>query len=180
VTPKEGERVDPDARWERWRTWLGEHPKPLSIYDDVVAMMAAHQVWDTFDRIYGAAPEEARKYATFRSWTAQNYVRFQALGIRRQCDTRDDVISLGHLLREIAANPEVLSRERHRSLHSEDMQDEAGRWFDDLAGPGREFIDPAIPEQDLAGLLDETQPVREWVNKEIAHYDKQRGQSALV
>lgn len=168
--------MDPDARWERWRTWLGENPKPPSIYEDVVAMMAPRQVWDSFNRIYGAAPEEARSFGTFQSWVAQNYVRFLALGIRRQCDTRADVISLGRLLHDIAANPEVLSRERHRTLHQPEMHGMASGWFDDLAGPGREFIDPAIPERDLADLLSGTELVREWVNKEIAHYDEQRGQ----
>jgi hypothetical protein len=56
------------------------------------------------------------------------------------------------------------------------MHELARGWFDDLAGQGGEFIDPAVPEQDLAELHTETETIREWVNKEVAHYDVRRGE----
>ena len=96
------------------------------IWEDVVAMMAARQIWEGFRKVYFAAPEEARRNENFHSWLTQNYLHRQAFAIRRQTDTDRDVVSLGSL---DPAGPSISARsfrdryiertaglaERHRS-----------------------------------------------------------------
>jgi hypothetical protein len=101
-------KPDSGEEWGRWVEWLGEGPAP-SIWEDVVAMMAARQIWEGFRILCFAAPEEARRNGTFHSWLTQNYVHRQALAIRRQKDTDRDVVSLGHLIQQVRRYPHVLS-----------------------------------------------------------------------
>jgi hypothetical protein len=166
--------LDEGQEWELWRTWLGEEPKNPSIYQDVVSLYAARAIWWGFNSIYGQAPEEARKDATFQQWIASNYYTSQAIGIRRQADLRTDVISLAALIKRVADAPEVLSRERFSDAGGRD--DHADRDFDTLIGAvGLDHIDPATPLDDLERLRDGTEPVRTWATKEVAHYDPNKG-----
>jgi len=87
--------VRPNPTWLKWAEWLGQDPKPGTIYKDVLDMRAARRVWEGFQTIVGIAPEEARKYGTFHSWMNGNYIRSQGLAVRRQVEVSDDVVSLG-------------------------------------------------------------------------------------
>jgi hypothetical protein len=166
--------MNQEQEWELWRTWLGEEPKNPSIYQDVVSMYAARAVWWGFNSIYGKAPEEARKNATFQQWIASNYYTSQAIGIRRQADLRTDVMSLAALIKRVAEAPEVLSRERFSDARGRD--DYADRDFDTLTdAAGLDHIDPATPLDDLKRLRDGTESVRTWATKEVAHYDPNKG-----
>jgi hypothetical protein len=166
--------LDEKQEWELWRTWLGEEPKNPSIFQDVVSMYAARAIWWGFSFIYAKAPEEARENPMFQRWIIANYFTSQAIGIRRQADLRNDVISLAALIKRVAGAPELLSRERFSEARSRD--DQADRDFDALTGAiGSDHIDPAIPRDDLDRLRDETESVRTWATKEVAHYDLNKG-----
>jgi hypothetical protein len=103
-----------------------------------------------------------------------NYFTSQAIGIRRQTDVRTDVMSLAALIKRVAVAPEVLSRARFSDARSED--DDANRDFDSLIGaPGLDHIHPATPLEDLRRLREETESVRTWATKEVAHYDRNKG-----
>ena len=169
-------KPDPDEEWARWVEWLGEGPAP-SIWEDVVAMMAARQIWEGFRILYFAAPEEARRNATFHSWLVQNYVHRQALAIRRQTDTDRDVVSLGHLIDQVRRYPHVLSRERYiERTAGWQSAAEADGFFDELVGPGRDHIDPNTARADLAKLKTGTRTVVSFVDNEVAHYNMAKGQ----
>jgi hypothetical protein len=166
--------LDQEQEWKLWRTWLGEEPKNPSISEDVVSMYATRAIWWGFNAIYGKAPEEARKNATFQQWIASNYFRSQALGIRRQTDLRTDVISLAALIKRVAEAPQVLSRERFSDAHG--LDEYADQDFDDVIGvAGLNHIDSATPLDDLKRLRDGTESVRTWVTKEVAHCDPNKG-----
>jgi hypothetical protein len=167
--------MPPNPTWDRWAAWLGREPKPGTIYNDVVDMRASRRVWEGFQTIVGVAPAEAKKYGTFHSWVNGNYVRSQGLAIRRQIDIRNDVVSLGRLLTNIAAQPNVLSRDRYLAeLHST-TPDRGNEFFDSLVGPGAKAIDPATPRDDLDELKRSTKKVRDWVSNEVAHYNTRTG-----
>jgi hypothetical protein len=160
-----------DRRFALWAEWLGREGGRPSIQSDVVGMLASRHVWDSFNIAYGEASTEARKNATFQSWLTQNYLRAQGLGVRRQTDTRDDVISLSRLIQDVAEYPQSLSRDQfyletsgHNSRKSADAE------FGRVVGPGA-FIDPHIPTTDLADLRSRTKKVRTMVTKEYARYD---------
>lgn len=104
--------MDEDQEWASWRAWLGHEPSGKNIYAQVVEMLAWRQIWDSFATIHDAAPEAARRNATFLQWTKFNYARSQGLAIRRQADARSDVVSLARLIDRIWKYPTILSLER--------------------------------------------------------------------
>ncbi len=168
--------MEPNPTWELWAAWLGNEPKPGTIYKDVVDMMAARQLWEGFNAVVGEAPENAKRYGTFHSWFNTSYVESQGLAIRRQVEVRDDVVSLGRLLDRIAKAPSVLSRERYLArLHPDEDQRLGNKFFDSLTSPGAEAIDPSIPLADLERLRSGTAKIKTWIDKEVAHYDPEVG-----
>jgi hypothetical protein len=129
--------LKPNPTWDKWAQWLGTEPSPGTIYKDVLEMRASRRVWEGFQTIVGVAPDDAKKYGTFHSWLNANYIRSQGLAVRRQVEVNDDVVSLGRLIANIAAQPNVLTRERYLAqLHSDDHR-LGNEFFDRLAGARR-------------------------------------------
>ena len=152
------------ARAARWVAWLD------TIWNDVIPMMAARQIWRGYMHLVRANPP-VQAPDTFHSWVTSNYVRTQAIGIRRQTDNRTDVVSLGRLLAEVEQFPGVVSRSRYVANYSTANLDWANRDFDTLVGAGRDHLDPADVARDRARLDDSAQSVRHWVDKQVAHWD---------
>lgn len=175
---------DPDEEWARWVAWSGEDPGGPSIWDDVVAMIASRQIWDGLKTIQMQAPSDALKSGMFWSWAAENYVRRQAMAIRRQVDTDHDVVSLARLIQAVGRYPHVLSRERYAARTTATpggwmTRAEADGFFDQMVGAGRDFIDPNVPKADLAKLKTRTAKVVDWVDNEVAHYNQEKGQFGI-
>jgi hypothetical protein len=126
--------IDPDAEWRTWREWLGVEPTGQTIYAEVVEMLSFRKIWQGFAMIHDAAPEQARKNATFVLWLRWNYARSMGSAIRRQTDVRDDVVSLGRLIDRVWRYPTVLTRTRFVNMQGIDEADVVNGWFDDLAG----------------------------------------------
>jgi hypothetical protein len=64
------------------------------------------------------------------------YLDTQVTGIRRQVDNHKDAVCLANLLRDIAAKPDVMSRERFRALYDEPDELGADKTYDKYFGPG--------------------------------------------
>jgi hypothetical protein len=167
--------VEPDPNWEKWTQWLGKEPKAGTIYADVLGMRAARRVWEGFQAIIGVAPPEARQYSTFHSYFNGAYMRSQGLAIRRQVEVRDDVISLGRLLDRISKCPNVVTRERYLAELHPTSGDLGSEFFDRLVGLDATALDPATPLAHLRALREGTAKIRKWVDKEVAHYDRDTG-----
>jgi hypothetical protein len=167
--------MEPNPTWTAWGKWLGSAGQPGTICKDVVDMLVARQIWESFNAIVGVAPIEARKNGTFHSWFNSSYARTQGLAIRRQVEARDDVVTLGRLLDRISKAPNVLSRERYLAELHPHNRPMGNEFFDQLTTPGAKAIDPSVPNHDLARLQDETKPIKRWIDKEVAHYDPQTG-----
>jgi hypothetical protein len=164
------EVIDSDLEWKTWREWLGTDSTGQTISAEVVEMLSFRKIWLGFAMIHDAAPEQARKNATFVLWLRWNYARSMGSAIRRQTDVRDDVVSLGRLIDRVWRYPTVLTRTRFADMQGIDDADMVNGWFDDLAGKG-DYINPEIPAQDMEDLRERTAVVRGWVNKAIAHKD---------
>ena len=166
--------VELDREWNRWVAWLGGPGDP-SIWDDVVAMMAARQIWDGHNVVQHNAPPQALKAATFASWVAHNYVGRQAMAVRRQVDIDRRVISLGRLIHRVGRHPDALSRDRFAARATWASREESDRLFDDFVGAGRVHIDPDEPKADLSTLRTGTAKVVRYATNELAHYNKDKG-----
>jgi hypothetical protein len=167
--------MKPDETWDKWVEWLGDVTKPGTIAKDVVDMRAAPRVWEGFQTIVGVAPEAARKFSTFHTLFNGAYVRSQGVAVRRQVEVDDDVVSLGRLLDRISKAPHVVSRERFLARLYPDEPELGNQFFDALVGSGTDAIDAATPAGQLAGLQDKTAKVKKWVDKEVAHFDRNTG-----
>jgi hypothetical protein len=168
--------IDADREWDLWVSWLGETPGGPSIWDDVVAMMTARQVWDGFGILYNNAPAEAHRNATFASWVKDNYVGRQAMAIRRQRDIHDDVVSIARLIDRVRQYPFVLSCQHYIDrTHGWQSEQEARRLFGEMVGAGREHIDKNSAKADLARLRTRTAVVERFTTNELAHYNEKKG-----
>jgi hypothetical protein len=169
-------RPNPEEEWKRWVAWLGEASSQPSIQDDVVAMLAARQVWDSFRLVYNNAPYQAHKMQTMMSWVSESYSHRQAMAIRRQLDLDHDVISLAKLIDRVRRYPDVLSRDRYASQTAGWMsRAEADGFFDKMIGVGRDHIDQNVPRGELAKLKAATQKVVDFADNEVAHYNAAKG-----
>lgn len=158
-------------RWARWTGWLE------TIYHDVVGMLASRQIWRHVNETLGSAPTEVTsRGGMFQSWMFTGYKETQALAVRRQTDVRTDVVSLGRLIQEVAAFPQVISRDRFLASHRPDDRGMAQGFYDNLVGAGLSSLPRAAPEADLARLSAGVEHIRTWVDKEIAHWDPRRGE----
>jgi hypothetical protein len=155
----------------RWIRWLGK-PQSGGIWDDIIPMLASRQIWERYMEIVQANPA-IQSPANFHQWVRVNYVVAQALAIRRQVDRDKRTVSLRRLMDEIIDRPEVVSRERYLSLYEEaGLGDIGAKDWERLVG-SRDYLDPAEVEQDVADLVAASGPIRELVNKQIAHRDQQ-------
>lgn len=167
--------TDDDA-WDLWSEWLGREPTVGTIHKDIIDMLAARRVWRGFNAIVAEAPLGARKYGTFHSWFNASYARTQALAIRRQMDSRDDVISLVRLLKQVASRPSVITRQRYLERLPSEAKSLGNGFFDTLVADGEEVLGRERPKRELEDLLLTTGQIITWVNKEIAHYDPKVGE----
>jgi hypothetical protein len=167
--------MNTDPNWTEWAEWLGKDGEPGPISKEVFGMLAARQMWESFQDIVSNAPRDARKHRVFHSWFNASYLQAQGLAVRRQADADSSVVSLGRLLVRVAKSPGVLSRERYLSERSPDDQGLGNEFFDKLVGLGADALDASVPRADFKRLQGETAKVRKWVDKEVAHYDRKAG-----
>jgi hypothetical protein len=146
--------VNPDERWEMWRTWLGNDPKGDTIYAQIVEMLAYRQAWDVFSYISVNAPPEVREDATVLAWFRFGYARSQGFAVRRMAVKRSDVVSLARLIDDVWRYPTVLSRERWTEVHVEAVYGGLDGFA--IAVGGGDYIDPRVPAHDLEELQTRT------------------------
>lgn len=165
--------MDLDSEFQTWREWIDEH-----IYKDVIELVAARQVLQEYREVVDAAPKQVHdSTGLIQTWITGMYTAKLAFGLRRQSEVSARVISLATLLDRIARFPQALSKERY--LAAADTNDPEllaviENYFDEHAIPSLDFIDPTIPSVDLARLHEATEPIRKYVNKGLAHYDRDK------
>jgi len=113
----------------------------------------------------------------FIVWMWENYLYNAAIGVRRFVDKDTRSVSLYLLLKDIKENNEILSRERYTALFKDtgfaDDFDYINRGFDELVGEGKKHIEPADVEDDINKLIRRTEVLTTYVNKTVAHLDKE-------
>jgi len=114
----------------------------------------------------------------FIVWIWENYLLNAAMGVRRFVDEDQRSISLYLLLRDIKENPGILSRERHIALFKDTGfatdYNYINRGFEELVGKGKTHIEPADVEEDIKKLIKRTKALKTYVNRTVAHLDKER------
>lgn len=157
--------MDANALFAKWDGWL------TTVHSDVLGLLINRYIFREVQAIIQANPK-VQLESSFYEWMGNTYATSQAIGIRRQVDKDRDSVSFARLLSEVAAEAEVISRERHVALYKTALIDLANPGFDRLAGPGAPHLDPVVPTKELAKLEALAAPLRRYANKRIAHFDK--------
>lgn len=160
---------DNDALFNKWNGWLETIKK-----DTINLFINRHIFWEV-QKIIEANPK-IHLPSTFYRWMGSMYAVYMSIGLRRQADKDSRAISFYRLLKEIESQAGVVSRERYIALcQDKGLRTEvADREFDRLAGIGRPHIDPSMVNEDRAQLIEQTKDMKNYVDKRVAHYDRQR------
>ena len=157
----------PDSRIEKWRRWLTERVQP-----EVIGMNHMRRVYETVVEIidrHGSLPA-----SSVFNFIQDTYVSTQSVAVRRQAETGERVVSIGRLLTEISSEPERLTREWYVSLHDEDDQRYANEGWENswFGGRGIDHVDPNAVLKDLDALEAASETVRRYVDRHVAHHDR--------
>jgi len=114
----------------------------------------------------------------FIVWIWENYLCNASIGVRRFVDKDPRSVSLYILLKDIMENPKILSRKRYTALFGDtgfaNDYNYINKGFDELVGKGKDHIDPADVEKDINELIYKTEVLKSYVNKTVAHLDKEK------
>ena len=157
-----------DAVFAEWNGWLE------AMKNEVTNLFVERHIFWEVRKIIEANPA-IQVSSTFYEWMGSVYAAYASIGLRRQIDKDERSISLRRLLEQIKDQPEVLSRTRYVALWDDPVvrkrfADEA---FDRFAGSGKPHIDPAMVEEDCSQLVKMIDGVKGYVDKRVAHYDRE-------
>ena len=149
----------------RWRNWIKRLEKELEwiirsthIYKEIGDIVKNNQ--------------SIQKPYDVHNWIKLNYVESTFVGLRKLMDHDTRSISLYHLLKEIEANPQVITRASHLSFYSKQNKLIGNKSFDRIAGVGSNKLPKNVPKNDIKQLKKAEERIRIIVNKKIAHLDR--------
>jgi hypothetical protein len=157
-----------EALYEKWHEWIER------IYDEVVTLFAYRSYYRglaEMTQANGAIPASSF-FDALGAW----YGVTQAMGVRRQTDVGGDAVSLAKLLSNMAAHPQVMTRDRFLTLwgdegHSQRMGNEQ---YDKYAGAGTAEIAPESYQADLDRFQETARPIKDYVDRLVAHNDQRQ------
>lgn len=152
---------------EKWKKWL------ITISNEVRDLVRSCKIYSEIRQIVTSNPR-INTSNLFYDWITRNYVDATLMGIRRQLDDHCDSVSLKNLLSDMKNNLDLLSRERHLALYSEERLCLGNKGFDSLAGEGINNFPLERLEQDIEQLEKIRSLHKTYVDRRIAHYDKVR------
>lgn len=155
-----------DPRYLKWHQWLQE------IDRDLTDLAITRHVWKSITDILDAHPAMPPSHL-FEVLT-RSYAVSQAVAVRRQGDPKPSTVTMVRLVSEISEYPKVLSREGFVALFSWGMQHLGDEQFNQWAAPGSGHVDGALVRENLAQLKAVIAPVKQYVDKHVAHLDVNR------
>lgn len=154
-----------DDRLDKWFVWLDSHIRP-----EIYSMHLHRHVWLETQAILKANETLPESY--WWEFMGDTYAVTQAVALRRQVDTRRDVISLARLLMGIRKGVQLFSHEYFISrFDAEPTAVARGEqaWRETFAGKVGDHLDPAIPKADLAALQTAAEAAKDFVDDHLAH-----------
>lgn len=103
----------------------------------------------------------------------RTYFAAATAAVRRLTDENHRSISLYRLIAEFRDGRNVLTRDGFLVLHHHMSADEVNQIFNEFALPDDQLMDPAALRLDQNLLLGQAHTVREFVDKEVAHADRE-------
>jgi hypothetical protein len=162
----EKEKQNLRRKWKAWVKTIGHDLGNLLISKDI----------HTEIRRLAAINENIRSPLLFHNWLVNNYVDSISIRVRRLADRDKKSISLYGLIRDILKNKEAITRQYFVSRYPMEMQNYgmADRDFDNFANKKDCLVSKYKLERDMNRLKKDTDRIRVFVNKWVAHCDLER------
>lgn len=166
-------------RIEKWRRWIDV------IQEDLGRLLLRRTLFKDLVKMRDENPRLKEHGDAFFGFLTELFVDSVVIGIRRQLKDHRDSISLARLLREIADNPELLTREGYYDLWraagyaDPDSLPSARGDFDAFAGRGGALLDPAVPSRDLKELKGIAAACERYADWQVAHRDRRATRATL-
>ena len=151
-------------KWKKWIDRIGHDLGVLLISQDILKEVL--QIVASNKRIQSPL--------FFFTWIRNNYVDSIVVGLGRLNDHDNRTISFHNLIKEIVANPEAITRDYFVSRYPKWMQDAgiANDEFKEFAEDGEQFLSKDRLLADLKLLDDETEKIKIFRDKCVAHLDQ--------
>lgn len=174
MTPVVQRRIDKltdDALFDDWVKWIGR------VENELIGIAWNRRLFREVSRVFKHKSHLQQVGGFLYDWIRLNYTAGVTMAFRREVD-RANAMGFVHLLGEIAARPQVLSRRRHhdrwtlRSTFEAEMRRksfEAIACVSPSSDPLDDHIDPAVVRQDVETVRTETQVAHDYVEQAIAH-----------
>lgn len=155
-----------EGLYEKWQEWIER------IYREVVTLFAYRSFYRGLAEMTQA--NDAIPASSFFDALAAWYGTTQSMGVRRQTDLGRDAISLAAPLTNMAAHPQVMTRERFLALWDADEHDQrrGNEEFDRYAGSSADRIEAERYQADLDCFQQTARPTKDYVDRLVAHNDQ--------
>lgn len=160
------QRVNIRRKWRRWLERIG---------DDVGWLLTSHDIFEEIQRIL-KSNKNIQTPALLHRWIVDNYAARVSIGIRRLSDHDKRAISLYRLIKEISENPDALTRDWFASQYQKGMRQLglADQAFNNFANKEGKTVSKYKVKRDMKRLEKDTNRIRKFANKWIAHCDINR------
>lgn len=162
------------TRQEEWQSWCERFDET---HHGVIVLFHDRAVWRTTRAMIDTNPV-IRQTGTVENWLARCYTTTQLVGIRRECDGDKTSIGIRRALTHLAGCPRIATRAwyaeelaRRDPDRTPEELDRLVAGFDQFAGPGKAFVDPALVKLDLERLSTAVEKAETYTNKVLAHRD---------
>ncbi len=155
-------------RLERVRQWFGVVESELQelLTDNLV-------FWEIQDVVRRNRQFEQMP-GLVTQWMASCFVQAAVSAVRRLVDLDKDCISLRRLLVELHTYPQLVTRALYVGYFSKSadwLKDAGGKEFDRWSNGGDQ-LDPSVVEADINRLVAAAEPIKAYVDRRVAHYDR--------
>ncbi|MEW5983702.1 MAG: hypothetical protein AB1806_15215 [Acidobacteriota bacterium] len=165
------DQLTDDALFDDWVKWIGR------VENELIGIAWNRRLFREVSRVFSHNTHLQQVGGFLYDWLRLNYTAGVAMAFRREVD-RANAMGFVHLLGEIVARPQVLSRRRHydrwtlRSSFEEELRRKS---FDVMPfvspsdDPLDDHIDPAAVRADIDTIRTDTEIVHDYVEQTIAH-----------
>jgi len=170
--------VSDDELFKIWSDWVEK------IHHETVSLAHNRQMFRRIAEMFNENKRLRKVGGGIWDWLSRNYVAAAAMSLRRELDKRAGAKNLRHLLHDIEGRPTVLSRERYEAMWPLNGADSKAREFQAMQrdrsfnrfqlvknprDSALDHIDPNMVKADLNNLSAETEKVRAYIEKAVAH-----------
>ena len=167
-----------DGLFAKWQEWIER------VYQETITLFAYRSYYRGLAEMTQA--NDQIPPSSFFDAQGTWYATTQVIAVRRQTDTDKRAVSLARLLTNMTANSTVMTRSRFAAMFADETDDEirseiaahhANEQYDKFAGGGNDTIAPELYQQDLDRFLETAQPIKDYVDKLVAHNDQRELQA---